>query len=124
MSQRTAARTRQQAHQRMTEIRDALGAIDYLCSGTLLKRMKVCGKPNCRCAVDPAARHGPYFVWGRMRRGKLVQQTLSAEQAETLQLAINNYKKVRKLLRTWEIQTERIVNAQIPGSDASGSPKA
>jgi hypothetical protein len=32
----------------------------YLSSGTLIQRTKVCGNPNCHCARDPAARHGPY----------------------------------------------------------------
>ena len=40
--------------------------MDYLCSGTLLRRMKMCGKPGCRCSEDPDARHGPYYEWGHM----------------------------------------------------------
>ena len=33
---------------RIARIRDTLGSVDYLCSGTLLERMKLCGKPGCR----------------------------------------------------------------------------
>jgi len=61
-----------QARERIDRIRQALGGIDHLCSGTLLQRTKVCGKPGCRCATDPNARHGPYYEWGHMRGGKLV----------------------------------------------------
>jgi len=60
-----------QARARIARIREALGRIDYLCSGTLLERTKMCGRPGCACAQDPAARHGPYFEWGYMRAGKL-----------------------------------------------------
>lgn len=108
-------RTIAQAQQRIAAIRNELRNIDYMCSGTLLERMKVCGKPNCRCADDPAARHGPYFVWGRHKARKLVQQTLLPEQAAMLRLALANYRKIKKLLHTWEHETERVINAQQPG---------
>ena len=98
-----------QARQRIARIRDALYAVDYLCSGTLLQRMKRCGKPGCRCAQDPHARHGPYYEWGHMQAGKLVHKTVSPKQAASLRLAIANYRKVKKLLRDWEGETERLI---------------
>jgi hypothetical protein len=64
-----------QARQRIARIRAALNGIDYLCSGTLRERMKICGKPGCRCAQDPQARHGPYYEWGHVKAGKLVHRT-------------------------------------------------
>jgi hypothetical protein len=103
-----------QARERISRIRDALNAIDYLCSGTLLQRTKVCGKPGCRCAQDPSARHGPYFEWGHMKGGKLVHRTSSPEQAAILQLAIANYRKAKKLMQAWEDETERLFDAQAP----------
>jgi len=101
-----------QARARIARLRDSVGAIDYLCSGTLAKRMKLCGKPGCRCAQDPAARHGPYYEWGHMHNGKLVHRTVSPQQAAILRLAIANYRKVRKLLRTWEVETERLIGSE------------
>ena len=104
----------QQARERITRIRDTVGSVHYLCSGTLLERMKLCGKPGCRCAEDPAARHGPYYEWGHMKRGKLVHRTVSPQQAAILRLAIANYRKVKKLLRSWEVETERLIDAEEP----------
>jgi hypothetical protein len=104
----------QQARTRIARIRDTLASVDYLCSGTLLERMKLCGKPGCRCAEDPAARHGPYYEWGHMQRGKLVHRTVSPQQAAILRLAIANYRKVKKLLRSWEVETERLIDAEEP----------
>ena len=95
-------------------IRDTLGEIDYLCSGTLLRRTKVCGKPGCRCASDPDARHGPYFEWGHMKGGKLVHRTVSPEQAAILEVAIANHRKAKKLMQDWEQETERLLDAQAP----------
>jgi hypothetical protein len=104
----------QRARERITRIRDTLASVDYLCSGTLLERMKLCGKPGCRCAEDPAARHGPYYEWGHMKAGKLVHRTVSPQQAAILRLAIANHRKVKKLLRSWEVETERLIDAQEP----------
>jgi hypothetical protein len=103
-----------QAHARISSARQDLAAMDYLCSGTLQRRMMKCGKATCRCQKDPAARHGPYYEWGHMKDSKLVHRYVSAEQAELLQQAIANYRSVKKLLRTWETQTERVLDAKYP----------
>lgn len=103
-----------QARKRIESIRQALGDIDHLCSGTLLKRTKVCGKAGCRCATDPSARHGPYYEWGHMRGGKLVHRSVTAEQAALLEQAIANYRKARKLMQAWEDETEKLIDADAP----------
>jgi hypothetical protein len=103
-----------QARERIERIRETLNAIDYLCSGTLLERMKVCGKPGCRCAQDPDARHGPYYEWGHMKDGKLVHRTVSPEQAAVLRHAIANYRKAKQLMQAWEDETERLIDAEAP----------
>jgi len=101
-----------QARERIARIREALARIHYLCSGTLLERTKMCGRPGCACARDPAARHGPYFEWGHMRAGKLVHRQVSAPYAAALRQAIANYRMARKLLRDWEVETERLIDAE------------
>jgi hypothetical protein len=106
-----------QARARITRIREALARIDYLCSGTLLERTKMCGRPNCACAQDPAARHGPYFEWGHMHAGRLVHRQVSAQHAAVLRRAITNYRLVRQLLRDWEVETERLIDAEQNSQD-------
>jgi hypothetical protein len=102
----------EQAKQRIARIRESLAAMDLLCSGTLLQRTKVCGKPGCRCARDPAARHGPYYEWSHMLKGKLVHRVISPTQAEVLRLGIANQREAKKLMAQWEAQTEQIMDAQ------------
>lgn len=101
----------QRAQTRIAKIRQALGAFDYVCSGTLLKRTKLCGKPNCRCAQDPAARHGPYYEWSHLREGKLLHRVVSPQQATILRQAITNQRSLKKLMRDWEEETERLIDA-------------
>jgi hypothetical protein len=91
---------------RSSAIRKELAALDFVASGTLHHRTKVCGKPTCRCANDPAARHGPYYEWGRMRDGKLVQSTVTPAQAKLLERAINNHQRAKAILAEWERLTE------------------
>jgi hypothetical protein len=92
--------------QRTTELRRAISAMDFVASGTLQIRTKKCGKPNCRCATDPEARHGPYYEWMRRRDGRLVHTILSQEQAEEIDKAIDNYREIQRLLSDWERETE------------------
>lgn len=88
--------------------------MERLCSGTLLRRTKVCGKPGCRCAHDPTARHGPYYEWGRMKRGRLVHRMVSPPHAALLREAIGNYRALRRLLRAWEDETVKLIDAEDP----------
>lgn len=111
MTKITRPRGASRARERIAQIRQELGAIELLCSGTLQKRMKTCGKAACRCAHDPNARHGPYYEWGHMHAGKLVHRVVSAEQAEVLREAIANYRRLKKLLLGWETETERLIDA-------------
>ena len=99
---------------KIARIRVALGKIDYLSSGTLLCRTKVCGKESCRCAQDPAARHGPYYEWGHMKNGRLVHRTVSPAQASILERAITNHRNAKKLMKAWEDETEKLFDAQVP----------
>jgi hypothetical protein len=112
MTRRSSASRRRAARERIAQLRDRIRTIDRLCSGTLLRRTKVCGKPECRCAQDAAARHGPYYEWGRMKGGRLVHRMVSPEQAALLREAIANYRMLRRLLRTWENETVKLIEAE------------
>lgn len=107
-------RALQRARERIDRIRTSLVGFELICSGTLSQRMMTCGKPNCRCATDPAARHGPYYQWIRMRAGKPAQRYVSEQQAQILRQAIDNYREVKRLLRDWEENTERLIDAVQP----------
>ena len=89
------------------QLRRELSALDIVASGTIHTRMKMCGKPNCKCAVDPAARHGPYHEWSHRQVGRLVSRMVSVEQAALLAEAIANYRQIKKLLARWQRETAR-----------------
>lgn len=114
MQTKAAKAQADKARARIEAIRAAVANIELVCSGTLLTRMTKCGKPTCACHRDPAARHGPYYEWGRMRAGKLTHRWMSAEQSQQLRAAIANFRRLKKLLHDWEIQSERLIDAEHP----------
>jgi hypothetical protein len=112
MTRRSSDSRRHAARERIAQLRDRIRTIERLCSGSLLRRTKVCGKPQCRCAQDATARHGPYYEWGRMKGGRLVHRVVSPAQAALLREAIANYRTLRRLLRTWENETVKLIEAE------------
>jgi len=95
----------------LRQIREAIAAMDGLCAGTLLKRWKLCGRPNCRCADDPAARHGPYYEWSRRQDGRLRHSLLSAQDARRVAQGIKNYRTILALMARCTLETARRLNA-------------
>jgi hypothetical protein len=103
-----------EVQERIGEIHHVLSEMQYLSSGTLQKRFKRCGKPGCRCAKDPDARHGPYYEWSYLKGDKLRHRTLTPKQAELMRLAIENHEKLKKLIKAWERQTWRLIGVSLP----------
>ena len=79
-----------------------VASIELVCEGTVLRRTKVCGRPNCRCATDPSARHGPYYEWSRLEEGRLVHNLISAQQAHVILRAIQDQRKIQRKVKLWE----------------------
>ena len=67
-----------QVHQLAAELADA----KPMRRGSLSERTIKCSKPNCACAQDPKARHGPYYSLTHAVEGKTHSRFLTAEQAE------------------------------------------
>jgi hypothetical protein len=101
----------QDPRDRIEEIRSRLQQIRHVCSGTLLKRTKTCGKSECPCKRDPDKRHGPYYEWSRLHRGKFARRSLDRDQAVLLSEAIDGRREVLRLLRKWEQETLRVIEA-------------
>jgi hypothetical protein len=96
-------------HGPIRALADEIARIGLICSGTLLERTKTCGKPNCRCATDPQARHGPYYEWSWREGGKLRHKIVPPEKVDLLRQAIQNYRTVQELLTQWERKSAPII---------------
>jgi hypothetical protein len=111
MPKKSREQVRTAALKRVEKIRSVLQAIDFATSGTLLERRKVCGKPGCRCALDPSQRHGPYYEWTRRHRGTLLHRVVTPEQAQMIRQAIKNHREILKLLKQWERETVSVIES-------------
>ena len=97
------------ARQRIAVVKRRITEIDLVCSGTLLERTKVCGKPSCRCASEEEARHGPYYEWNRRLQGRLHHRAVAPEQAGVITRAMDQYQRLLALLEDWEHESARII---------------
>lgn len=100
---------RNRGPQRIDTLKRRIAAVDLICSGTLLKRWRVCGKPNCRCATDPHSRHGPYYEWNRYFQGKLRHTVVSPDGVQEVRRVLDNYQRVLQLLEQWDEESIRLV---------------
>jgi hypothetical protein len=100
-----------EAQKQIAEIRRRITQFEFVCSGTVLRRTKVCGKPTCKCATDPKARHGPYYEWTRREGQRLAHSVVSRQRAQALRRAIRNYREILRLLRRWEAQSIKAMKA-------------
>ena len=99
--------------ERTRELKRKIARMDFVVSGTLHTRTKVCGRKNCKCATDPEERHGPYHEWSRRKGGKLQHKIVNASQADLLKRAIANYREIQALLAQWEDETaQEILNPE------------
>lgn len=99
----------QDARRRIAQVKRQIAQVDLLGSGTLVERTKACGKPNCRCATDPSARHGPYYEWNRYVAGALQHATVPPDRVADVRRALDNYQRVLQLLARWERQSLRLI---------------
>jgi hypothetical protein len=99
---------------RIARLRKQFLGYDLVCSGSLVRRMMVCGKPNCRCKKTPPQLHGPYFYWSRRHKGRLTQKVLMPVQARIVGRAIKNQRDILKTLRRWEEETVRFMQTLAP----------
>ena len=113
MSKRRATTTAARARERIEAIQAEITSCEFVSSGSLTRRMTRCGKPNCRCAKDPDARHGPYFEWGRMEGRRQVSTYVSEGEAVRLRQAMRNHRRIKRLLRRWERESVRAMKAEI-----------
>lgn len=106
--------TLKEIRDKIAAIHQALAEMEYLCSGSLSERTKLCGNPRCRCRTDRAARHGPYYEWGFIEGGRVRHRMLSPRRAELMRTAISNYRTVKELLKDWEAETVRLIELSVP----------
>jgi hypothetical protein len=99
----TAELSTQRKH--LHQLLDKIEKLSFMCAysdpliqGTPGEVFRTCGQENCRCAKDPAQRHGPYMVIQVYQDKKQRQVALKKEQKDIWELAKNYQKQMKTLL--------------------------
>jgi hypothetical protein len=96
---------------RQAALAKRLAAIDFIWPGTIQRRTQRCGKANCACQTDPAARHGPYISWTTKRAGKTVAKKLSVEEADLLEQWVRNRQKMQEIIKRMNALAKQALKA-------------
>jgi hypothetical protein len=84
--------------------------LDYVLSGTIIKKYGPCGKKGCRCTGTKKNWHGPYYIWTRKESGKTITKSLSPTQAQFCRKAIANFRKLKAHIEKWRRESCDVLN--------------
>ncbi len=115
--------------QRLGTLRDryrtlaaGLARVGFISQGSIVASYTTCGKPTCRCASDPDARHGPYWQWTRAVHGRTVGKRLRASEAELYRQWIANQRALERIVSRMQELSRRageiLLREEHSGSDA------
>jgi hypothetical protein len=89
-----------QLEARYAELRQELGGIGYLSQGSVYRR--------------PPGQSGTRFTWSTKVKGKTVSLALSEEQADWLEQAIAEHRRVKTILAEMHRLSRQIMRARFP----------
>lgn len=87
--------------------------------GSLSERYVKCSKPNCACRQDPEARHGPYYSWSRVVKGKTQSRFIQATQVPVMRAQITAGQQFRRQVEAYWQACERWADEQLEAAAAS-----
>jgi hypothetical protein len=90
---------REQTERRRRHLREQLRALSFapLMRGSLVERVRRCGRPNCACAHDPRRRHGGKFLTVQLG-GRTHALHVRAEDEARMRAAIGAYTRLWTLI--------------------------
>jgi len=118
------SRPAQQAAQAATRLADFLAHPRPLRRGSLGERRMKCGKPNCPCAHDPDARHGPYFSLTRAHQGRTESRYLSPGAADLVRRQLDAHRELRARVREYEAAGEAWAEEELNAETADAQAEA
>lgn len=89
----------------MNIVKTQIAKLDYVLTGTIIRKYGPCGKQGCRCLKEKTAWHGPYHIWTRKEERKTITKSLSPSQAAFCRKAIKNMQKLKSLLEKWKLES-------------------
>lgn len=104
---------------RVRELAIQLAAPAPMRRGSLAERYVKCSKPGCRCAEDPAARHGPYYSLTRGVAGRTQSRWVSPEQTALVRQQLEAGQQFRAQIEAYWAACERWADAELAAPAAA-----
>ena len=109
MEKEISTATKERRHGRLAARLSKLG---FVLQGTITERTLV--RPDPR-APDKEKVYGPYYQWTFKRKGKTATVNLTASQAKVYQRAIDNNRKMEKIIEEMRTLSLEILEAKTKG---------
>ena len=113
-----------QLQQRRDQIKAELADIGDLRPGSLVGRYRKCGKPNCHCAGQDSAGHGPSWSLTRDVHGKTVTKIIPLPAVPQTKEQIAECRRFRELTRELVEISEQLCDAKLTASKAALQERA
>ena len=91
--------------------REEFQTIGDMRPGSLQENLTRCGKPNCRCAEDDAARH-PGTILTRSIDGKVSSTRLRRDEVEETRSLLDEYQRFRGAVSAFVAASESLAEAK------------
>lgn len=93
--------------ERYRELASRIAQISFMWPGSIHTRYLTCGRPDCECAKDPQARHGPYVYWTSKDKGRSVAKLLHSPEGEILGEWVKNRQEVDRIIQEMKKLSQR-----------------
>lgn len=100
-----------------------LAGIGFVARGSVISATTTCSSKGCRCRLDPARRHGPYWQWSRSSDGTSRTRRLSEAEARLYQDWIANRRRAEAILDELEELSSQAVDYVLDQEAAGGRTK-
>ena len=102
---------------------DQIAALGDLRPGSLVKRFKKCGYPNCKRAQPGARGHGPQWILTTSVDGKTRSRVIPADAVETTRAQIAECRRRRQLVADLIAVSDRICQARLQADPPDATTK-
>ena len=113
-----------QLRERRDRLKGDLAQVGDLRPGSLVERYRRCGKPNCHCAEEGAAGHGPSWSLTREVDGKTVTNVIPASAVEQTRRQVAEHKRFRALTKELVETSEQLCDTQLRQPEAASEEAA
>jgi len=100
-----------------------LGECSISIGGSLAEISRRCGRPNCRCAHDRAARHRAHLLNSKLR-GKTRSVYVPVDMVKEVSGWVQERRTIQRLLKEIDQLAEQLIRLHVPTSRAASRNRA